>query len=92
MIDGAKQDRTEVKTPSAVIAFLQAKRLSGEHLADEDVVATPSDFAVLAHHADLPVIGVNQLRQTGGIVGATADRSYSRMARRKNKTSQERSA
>ena len=68
MIDGSKQDRTEVKTPGAVITtFAQANRLSGEHLADEDVVATPSDLAILAHHADLPVIGVNERRQTGGI-------------------------
>src|SRR6266403_1193579 len=67
MIDGPKQDRTKVQTPVAVITFLQANRISTEHLADEDVVAAPSDLAVLAHHADLPGIGVNELRQMGGI-------------------------
>jgi len=66
MIDGTKQDRTEVETPGAVITFSQANRLSAEHFADEDVAAAPSDLAVLAHHADLPVIGVNDSGRRAG--------------------------
>jgi hypothetical protein len=64
MIERPEQDRTKVKAPYAVASFLQAKRLSRQHLANERFLAAPANSAVVTYSADLPMIGVYQLSKT----------------------------
>src|SRR5262249_9457871 len=64
MIDGPEQHRTEVHGPGAAVTFLESDWFPGQHLADEQSLAMPNDFAGLTDHAYLPVIGVHDLGQT----------------------------
>src|SRR5229473_4143962 len=64
MIERAEVKLSEVKLPQAIGALVQPDRLAGQHLADEDRRAAPSDLPGLAHFANLPMIGIDHLRQT----------------------------
>ena len=52
----AEQDHSEVNREETVVDLGDTDGLADERLAEEDAVAGPFDFAVLAHPADL-VIG-----------------------------------
>src|SRR5216683_445253 len=64
MIERAEVKLSEVKLPQAIGALVQPDRLAGQHLADEDRRAAPSDLPGLAHFANLPMIGIDHFRQT----------------------------
>src|SRR5713101_4580263 len=67
VINGAKLDVGEVDTPIAALGLSDADGLAAESLADEDVLATPLDLAIVADAADGEFGSVGRLIDPIGI-------------------------
>jgi len=61
--DDAERDRTEDDDGAAVVALVDADRLTDESRTDVDGSPSPSDLAVVTHTTDLVAVRVVRLAQ-----------------------------
>src|SRR5262245_23563054 len=67
IVDCAKEDGAEMHAPLTTVDFLKAQGLAGKHFSDEQPFAPPFDLAVRPSHADFPIVGIYDFRQSGWI-------------------------
>lgn len=66
-VDYSQIERTIAELPASVIERHETDRLADEDLADIERVALPFDLAVVAHSADLGIVGVFRLPKPSAI-------------------------